>query len=342
MRDDYYEILGVTEEEKKLQPDELKKVIKKKYRQLATQYHPDKQNGKTEEEKKEAEEKFKKISEAYETLSDDKKRNEYDNPMSEDDMFADFFSKRNRKTPGSSVAVNIQLSISEAYTGVHKKIKYFRGIKCMSCKGEGCDTSKKPTICPDCEGKGRTVHHMGYQTVITSCMTCGGVGKFYEPCPVCGGNGLTKDEKEVEFDIPAGNTNGMHLTINGGGNESLNGGPNGALIVRIFVESETINKNGETVRLENNDIFQEIKIPLTDALMGCEREIDTIDGKTVKVKIAELTKPNQVLRIRGKGMKLYQNDKMCGDLYVEVKYDLPKTLNKKAKKIIEELKDELK
>ena len=213
-RKDYYKILGITDAEKKLQGNDFVDVVKTKYRKLALKLHPDKQQGKSDKERSEAEEKFKEVSEAYDVLSDQQKRQEYDNPMSgfggfggfggfdPFDMMSEFgFGSRNRgPIKGQNMRIKINVSLLELYNGVTRKIKYNRNGICKKCGGSGKTSNTRVEKCPHCNGTGQFVTRNGFVQTITTCPNCGGKGTWLvNPCTECHGNGLSVEEVELEI-----------------------------------------------------------------------------------------------------------------------------------------------
>lgn len=350
-RKDYYDILGITEEEKKLQGKEFENVVKAKYRKLALKLHPDKQQGKTENEKKEAETKFKEVSEAYEVLSDQQKRQEYDNPMSGFGGFGGFsgfenfnpfdimsnfgFGNRTRgPVKGQSMRIVIDVTLNELYTGVTRKIKYKRNGICKKCGGSGKNANTRIEKCPHCNGTGQFVSRNGFVQTITTCPNCGGKGTWMvNPCGSCNGNGLSVEEVEVEFTIPKGATDGSKMTLPNQGCAPENGnGVYGDLIIEFNeVNHKVFERNG-------HDLLFDLELPVIDAILGCEKEITTIDGRVLSTKIPPLTEDGTQIRFNGQGMPIYGRENYYGSMIGIVRVMMPKSLSEDEKSILNELK----
>lgn len=359
MSKDYYNTLGIKK-------DASKEEIKKAFHKLAHTYHPDKNGG--------DDKKFKEVNEAYQVLSDDKKRANYDQFGSADmggfsngggqggfggfggfdfsgangmefdmgdlgDIFGDFFGggmgRRTQTKKGRDLEVLIELSFEESVFGVNKKIFINRTSVCNECDGTGAKRGTKMDTCKNCNGQGKVKEIRksilgSFQTVKT-CEECGGSGKIpSEKCSVCKGVGIYKRNEEVEIQIPAGIENNQALKINGGG-EAVKGGKFGDLYVKIKV------KNHNFYKREGINLFADISIKLTDAILGTEYKIKTLDGKDLEVKIPEGTNNGEMLRIRGKGVP-YSGGR--GDIILSIKVEMPKKLSKKTKDLIQKLKEE--
>ena len=346
---DYYKILGV---EKNASADEIKSA----YRRLAKKYHPD--VNKTPE----AAEKFKDINEAYEVLGDDKKRANYDQFGSADgpqfggggaggfgdffgggfsDIFSDIFSSFGRggargrvMEKGEDIFVNLSISFEEAAFGVEKSISFSKIEKCSACHGTGAKDGKEYSVCPDCHGSGRVRFQQNtmFGTTIreTGCTTCNATGKVVKvKCDKCGGKGYEKIVKTVDVKVPAGIDDGQTLKMRGEGNAPIRDGINGDLNIRISVAPHKI-----LVR-KGNDIYLDLYIPFTQALLGAKVEIPTLKG-VYQLTIPPLTPSGTVMRLKNKGVKIL-NRESYGDMLVSIKAEPPKTLDKQTKKLLEEL-----
>ncbi len=354
---DYYEILEVP---KNASADEIKKA----YRKKAIQYHPDKNPG-----DKVSEEKFKEAAEAYEVLSDDQKRQRYDQfghagvggaagggfsgaGMNMEDIFSHFGdifgghfggfggfggSQRGggqRVRRGSDLRVKVKLNLSEIATGVEKKIKVKKYVSCSHCNGTGAAHGSQPVSCTTCHGTGRVTRVqqtiLGQMQTASDCPTCGGDGKIIkDKCSNCNGEGIVREDEVISINIPAGVMEGMQLSMNGKGNAARRGGVNGDLLV--LVEEEP---HPELIR-DENDLIYNLLLTVPMAIMGGSVEVPTVDGK-VKVTINPGTQPGKVLRLRGKGLPSV-NRYGTGDLLINVGVYIPENLNKEEKQIIQKL-----
>lgn len=338
--------------------------IKKAYRKLALQYHPDRNPG-----NKEAEEKFKEAAEAYDVLSNEEKRRRYDQfghagmggaggfgggGMSMDDIFAHFgdifggfggfsgfgdFSgggrSARRVNRGTNLRVKVKLTLEEIATGVEKKIKVKKYVADTHCKGTGAKDGTSYSTCSTCHGSGQVTRVqntiLGAMQTTSTCPTCGGEGKIInEKCTHCNGEGVMLSEEVITLNIPAGVADGMQLSLSGKGNAARHGGVNGDLIVLI----EEI-EHSELLR-DGNDLLYNTFIGFPEAVLGDSVEIPTLEGK-VKVKIDPGTQPGKILRLKGKGIPDI-NGYGRGDLLVKVNVWIPKNLSKEDKKVMEELK----
>ena len=348
MKKNYYEVLGITDDEKKLNKDEFNKVLKNKFRKLSKEYHPDRNNG-----SKDAEEKFKEVAEAYSVLSDEKKRAEYDNPLTNHENFASGFDfnsdidellksfgfnfghrQHHYVSRGSNIIINLKVSLKDMYDGVTKKIKYHRLNTCDCCGGSGKTSDSKVEKCKYCGGTGSLFSTNGFMQTITTCHHCGGKGSvMINPCKKCGGRGIIDSVNNVEIPIPKGAVNGMRLSANGFGNAPDNMvGEYGDLFVNI-VEN---NEDGKFIR-EGNDLYIDIDVPVIDAILGTTVTVDTINGKKLSAKIKGGTEDGFLLRFKGYGMPKYGTSEY-GDMYGEVNVKLPKKLTNDEIKILNELK----
>lgn len=351
---DYYKILGV---EKGASADEIKSA----YRRLAKKYHPD--INKTPE----AAEKFKDINEAYEVLGDDKKRANYDQFGSADgpqfgggaggaggfgdffggagggfsDIFSDIFSafggsgSRGRVTEkGDDIFMNMTISFEEAAFGVEKNVTYSKIEKCSACDGTGAKDGKEYSVCPDCHGSGRVRFQQNtmFGTTIreAGCTRCNATGKIIkEKCSACSGKGYKKINKTLKVKVPAGIDDGQTIRMRGEGNAPVREGVSGDLNIRIAVTPHKI-----LVR-KGNDIYLDLYIPFTQALLGTKVEIPTLKGPYT-LTIPELTASGTVMRLKNKGVKIL-NREAYGDMLVSIKAEPPKSLDKATKKLLEEL-----
>ena len=358
---DYYEVLGV---QKGASEDELKKA----FRKLAKQYHPDLHPG-----DKEAEEKFKEVNEAYEVLSDPEKRSRYDqfghagvDPNygggagagaggfggfgDMGDIFDSIFSgfgfgsgggraaNPNAPRRGADIRANLTIDFMEACTGKKVKIKYARNEPCPDCNGTGAAAGTSPKTCPDCHGTGtvrisqRTPFGNISQTAI--CSRCGGKGRVVDtPCRTCSGQGMVKKTVERDIDIPAGIDDGQTLRVAGEGHRGTNGGPNGDLHISISVKPDPIFER------DGYDVWTDIPITYAQATLGDEITVPTVGGK-VKYTVPEGTQNNTVFRLKGKGIKrLNRSD--YGDHYVRISVEVPRNLTREQKEKLREFEASL-
>lgn len=358
---DYYEVLGV---DKNASANDIKKA----YRKLAIQYHPDKQHDKSDAEKKEAEEKFKEAAEAYSVLSDADKKARYDQfgheglggaggfngaGMDMNDifsMFGDIFGGRGgfggfggfgggsagpQKFRGSDQRVKVKLNLQEIANGATKKFKLKKYVKCTHCGGSGAEGNATET-CPECNGSGRVIRtqqsFFGIMRSEVACPRCNGEGKIIKNCcKHCNGEGIVMGEEVVEVQIPAGVMEGMQLSMRGKGNAGKRNGINGDLLILIEEEAHPT-----LVRDENNLVYS-LLLDIPTAALGGFAEIPTIEGKA-KVTIDPGTQPGKVLRLRGKGLPTL-NGYGKGDIVVNISVYIPETLSKDEKTQIEKFKD---
>ena len=351
---DYYEVLGVSK-------DASQAEIKSAFRKLAKKYHPD------VSKEPDAAEKFKEAQEAYAVLSDESKRKQYDQfghaafngaggagyggfsgfdfgDINLDDIFDGMFGgfssgfggfggsrKSNRRQKGADKIVQIDLDLEEAVFGCKKEINLTLNEKCADCDGEGGHGSK---TCDKCHGSGTITAQQqtlfGSFMTKTTCDKCGGRGTIFEnTCRSCKGTGRVKKNKDIEVTIPAGVDNGNQLRISGKGEAGINGGPNGDIYLEFYVRKHPIFER------DGNDIYLEMPVTITDAVLGAKIDVPTLYG-TVKVSIPAGSESNDKLRIKGKGVADVNNGRK-GDMYIILNVITPKKLSRDQKKLFESL-----
>ena len=345
---DYYEILGVAR-------NATSEEIRKAFRTLALKHHPDRNPG-----DKEAEKRFKQISQAYDVLSDDEKRKQYDRFGQEglrgyatrdfegasfedifrsfgdifggEGSFGDFFNVgRGRRGPkmGTSLRVEIEVDFRDAALGTERKIDLWREELCPTCTGSGSKPGKQPETCRSCAGRGVVMQSAGFFSVQRTCPTCGGEGKrITDPCDACKGRGSHRVKKEITIKIPAGIEDSTRMRVTGEGEPSRDGGPPGDLYVDVFVSEH------EFFKREGADLHCEIPITFTQAALGADIEVPTVEGRA-KLKIPRGTVSHSVFRIRGEGLARV-GSRGRGDLYVRVVIQVPAKLTKRQEEILQE------
>ena len=348
---DYYDVLGVN---KNSTADQIKAA----YRKLAVKHHPDKNKG-----DKASEEKFKEASEAYHVLSDSERKQNYDNfghaafengaggrggfgnfdfSGSFSDIFEDFFSdfggrsgKRNRKANfrGADLRYDLSIALEESYTGKKQDIKFSTSEKCNTCSGSGSKPGHNAESCSMCGGHGQVRSSQGFFTVQQTCPQCSGTGEeITNPCSDCGGQGKKQASKRLSVTIPKGVDDGTRIRLAGKGEAGTKGSGNGDLYLFINVYSHDLFKRSD------ENLFFECPISIADAALGTSIEIPTIDGGKAKIKIPSGTQSGKQFRLKGKGMP-YMRGSGNGDLYVQVNTEVPVSLNKEQKELLEKFRE---
>jgi len=343
---DYYQVLGVSrtanEEE-----------IKKAYRKVAMQFHPDRNPG-----DKEAEEKFKLASEAYEVLRDPQKREIYDRFGIEglkgtgftgfrgfediftsfSDIFEDFFGfggstrRRTRPRQGADLRYDLKITFYEAAFGKEDEIEIPKRETCDSCHGTGAKQGTYPVQCPSCKGTGQTVRSQGFFTISTTCGQCHGEGKIIpHPCKECRGSGWVKRTKKIKIRIPPGVDTGSKLRVRGEGEQGERGGAPGDLLVILFVEPH------EFFVRDGDDIVCQIPISFTQAALGTELEIPTLNGKK-SITIPRGIESGELLKIKGEGFPKIRGYGR-GDLIAQISVKTPKNLTKRQEELLREFEE---
>ncbi|MFA6184191.1 MAG: molecular chaperone DnaJ [Parcubacteria group bacterium] len=350
---DYYKILGI---EKGASEEEIKKA----YRKLAHQHHPDKEGG--------DENKFKEINEAYQVLSDKTKRAQYDQfgqtfdgaggggggfggfgqggfggfsgASGWEDVFSDIFGGGRggfHQEAGRDIQADIEITFAEMVKGVRKEIRLYKSVVCDICRGSGGAPDAKEETCGDCHGTGRI--RKSIRTILGTiaqeavCEKCRGKGKIYsQKCKKCQGEGVHKDEKIIPIDIPAGISNGQTISIRGEGEAGKQGAPSGDLFINVHII-----RHSKFTRDEDNNIVSEETISFAQATLGDKIEIDTIDGK-VSMKIPSGTQNGEIFRIKHMGVP-YLRSNGRGHHLVKIRVMVPKKLSRREKELITELRE---
>ena len=347
---DYYEILGTN---KSASAEEIKKA----YRKSALKYHPDKNKG-----NKEAEAKFKEASEAYHILSDKERKTNYDQfghaafensggrggfsnfdfSNSFSDIFEDFFEgfgesqsrRRGRSTDfrGADLRYDLSISLEDSFNGKKQEINFSSSDKCEVCNGSGAEPGSKPISCSTCGGQGQVRSSQGFFTIQQTCPQCAGSGEqISNHCRGCRGMGKKQTKKKISTTIPKGVDDGTRIRLSGKGEAGIRGGGNGDLYIFMSIKPHSIFKRSE------ENLFFEFPISLADAALGTTIEVPTIDGGKAKVKIPSGTQNGKQFRLKGKGMPMMKN-RNYGDLYIQATTEVPVSLNKEQKNLLEQFK----
>ncbi len=354
---DYYDVLGVS---KGATAEELKKA----YRSLAMQLHPDKNPGDHT-----AEVKFKELNEAYDVLKDDQKRAAYDrfghqafaggtgpsagggDPFGFnfggggggfadifDEMFGEFMNTRggggSSAGRGNDLRFNLEISLEEAFQGKQTQIRVPSSMTCESCSGSGAKAGTQPVQCPTCAGHGKVRAQQGFFTIERSCPACGGAGRVIKtPCPDCGGTGRKRREKSLKVDIPAGVEDGTRIRLAGEGEAGMRGAQAGDLYIFLSIKPHKL------FQREGADLHCRVPVSMTAAALGTEIDIPVIDGTVARVTLNPGTQTGQQYRLRGKGMAVYKSSNR-GDLYVEAVVETPRNLTAKQKELLQQFAQE--
>ncbi len=351
---DYYEVLGVAKGASK---DEIRKA----YRQLAIKHHPDRNPG-----NKDAEERFKEATEAYEVLADERKRHAYDQygfqglngmgqPTAQDfstifqgfeDIFGDtggifdmFFGGGGRRRSssrssgrGSDLRYDMEIEFTEAAFGAKREVTYERSVRCEVCGGSGSDKGGGKRLCPTCGGSGQVRRNSGFFSIASTCPHCNGEGEIIDrPCGECRGPGTVRGRKTLTIPIPAGIEDGKRMSLAGQGDAGARGAPDGDLYVVLHV------KPHEYYERDGTALYCAIPISITQAALGAEIVVPTLDDRSVRVSIPAGTQTGRVMRLRGEGVPELHAPARRGDLYIKVLVRIPTKLNARAKELLKEL-----
>jgi molecular chaperone DnaJ len=343
---DYYRILGVSREASGEE-------IKKSYRKVAMEYHPDRNPG-----NKEAEEKFKLASEAYEVLRDTEKRRIYDRYGVEGlkgtgftgfrgfedifssfgDIFEDFFGfgttskRRARSRPGADLRYDLRISFLDAAFGRETEIEIPKAVLCETCQGTGAKPGTQPSTCPGCRGTGQVTRSQGFFTVSTTCSQCHGEGRVIpHPCKECRGMGRVRKTRKLQIKIPPGVDTGSKLRLRGEGEDGERGGPPGDLFVFIYVEPH------EFFSRDGDEVLCQVSIGFSQAALGADIEVPTLSGEKA-LKIPKGVESGDVLRLKGEGFPRMRNSGR-GDQVVQVLVRTPKDLTKRQEELLKEFEE---
>lgn len=353
-KQDYYDILGAS---RSASAEELKKA----YRKLAMKYHPDKNPG-----DKEAEKKFKELNEAYDILKDDQKRAAYDRMGHAafeggmggggasgfhpggfdfeasgfgnifDDMFSEFMGGRSQQAHsglhGADLRYNMEISLEDAFKGLKKNIKITTYASCSSCEGLGAAKGTTPEACPTCHGHGKIRARQGFFTIERACSQCHGMGQIIKsPCKSCGGAGRTRKEKVLSVSVPAGINDGARIRLEKEGEAGMRGGYAGDLYIFLHIKPHKL------FHRDGSNIYCQVPISMVTATLGGEIEVPSVDGHKSRVKIPPGTQSGKQFRLKGKGMPLLRSLSK-GDMYIQTSVETPVNLSKRQKELLEEFK----
>ncbi len=353
-KQDYYATLGVPRE---ASGDDLKKA----YRKLAMQDHPDRNPG-----NKQAEARFKEVSEAYEILKDEQKRAAYDRyghaafeqggaggPFGAggfdfaaggglgdifDQMFGEFMGRRgNGRQPrgGADLRQQVEIDLADAFAGTKVQLRVPTRVVCEACSGSGSeDRGRSAETCPTCHGAGKVRRQQGFFLVEATCPGCGGTGRLVRnPCRVCQGQGTVARERTLEVKIPPGVEDGVRIRLPGEGEAGGQGAPAGDLYVHVAIRPHPI------FQREQSNIFMRVPLRMTQAALGGEIEVPVIDGTKAKVKVPSGTQTGDQFRVRGKGFSVLRSAAR-GDMYIQVAVETPQNLTRRQRELLEEFEGE--
>jgi molecular chaperone DnaJ len=357
---DYYETLGV-------QRNASEQDLKSAYRRLAKDFHPDRNAG-----DKDAERKFKEVSEAYEALKDPQKRAAYDqfghaafeggmggrggqagfgpdfaSSMSDifDDLFGEFMGgrrgagggggggggqARTGRERGADLRYNLEIALADAYSGKTAQIRVPASVSCETCTGTGAKAGTKPKTCSTCGGMGKVRASQGFFTIERTCPACHGRGETIDdPCTNCSGSGRIVKERTLSVNIPAGVEDGTRIRLASEGEAGLRGGPAGDLYIFLSI------KPHEFFQRDGSDVFCKVPIAMTTAALGGQIDVPTLEGSMTRVKVPDGTESGKQFRLKGKGMPVLRS-KVTGDMYIQVEVETPKNLTRRQRELLEE------
>jgi len=346
---DYYELLGVG---KSAGADELKRA----YRKLAMQYHPDRNPGDTA-----AEQSFREVSEAYDVLRDDQKRAAYDRfghaafenggagPGRPgpggfgfefatgfadifDEMFGEVMGGRRGRTTGrgADLRYNLEITLEDAFRGMQAKIRVPTSVTCEACHGAGGKDGAAPAACPTCQGYGKVRAQQGFFTIERTCTSCQGMGTVIrEPCEACGGSGRIRKEKTLAVNIPPGVEDGTRIRVAGEGEAGMRGGPSGDLYVFLGIAPHRL------FQRDGANVYCRVPIPLVTAALGGTIEVPTVDGSRAKVNIPAGSQTGHQFRLRSKGMSVLRSQSR-GDMFIQAVVETPVNLSKRQQELLRE------
>ncbi|RCL03706.1 MAG: molecular chaperone DnaJ [Candidatus Tokpelaia sp. JSC161] len=349
MKADCYELLGVARG-----CDD--KTLKAAFRKLAMQYHPDRNPG-----DKEAEKRFKEIGEAYDLLKDPQKRAAYDRyghaafeAQSRSgaasggfgggfsDIFEDIFgemmgggrySRSDGRERGADLSYNMQITLEEAYSGKRAQIRVPAAVSCSDCGGSGSDKGTEPVLCKTCHGTGRIRASQGFFSIERTCSTCNGSGRLIEhPCVRCRGHGRIQEERTISVDIPTGIEDGTRIRLSNKGEAGLRGGPSGDLYVFLSIRSH------EFFQRDGANLCCQVPISMITAALGGQLEVSALDGSKIRVRVPEGTENGKQFRLKGKGMPIL-HQQIKGDLYIQVAVETPQKLTKRQRELLQEFSE---
>ena len=345
-KQDYYDLLGVGR-------DADPETIKKAYRKLAMQLHPDRNPGDGD-----CEHKFKEINEAYDVLKDEEKRAAYDrfghaafengggrgasdfgfNFSSGfadifDEMFGEFTGGRrggNAASRGADLRYNLEITLEEAYQGKQATIRVPNSVACEECTGSGAAKGSKPVACPTCHGRGKVRAQQGFFTIERTCPACHGVGRIIEnPCRSCQGQGRVRREKTLSVNIPAGVEDGTRIRLSGEGEAGLRNGPPGDLYIFLSITPHRF------FQRDGANIYCRVPISMVTAALGGTFEVPCVDGTRAKVNVPAGTQSGHQFRLKGKGMSVMRTNQR-GEMYIQAAVETPVNLTKKQRELLSE------